>query len=407
MKATVKKRVLIFALDYYPGEVGGAEIAIKEITDRISPEEIEFHMVVMCYDSNMERVEEYGNVLVHRIGFGRPDPSIEERRTFPLHYNKHLFQLSAAFKARSLHKKYQYDAVWSMMAHSCGVPAAVFNLFYPKVPFMMTLQEGDPPEYIEKTMKPVWPLFTRAFRKASAIQVISSFLGQWATRMGHPYEPILIPNAVNTKHFAQSYPEAEIQAVRNELGKKAGDVFVITTSRMVPKNGLDLVVKALPQLPDHVHFVIYGGGPDKESLEALATTLGVRERVQFRGLISHEVMPKYLKACDIFIRPSRSEGMGNSFIEAMAAGVPVIATQAGGIADFLFDAKLNPEKPATGWAVPVDDVSAIADAVEAIMSDPESVARVIENAGRMVQEKYDWDLIAKDMQEKFFSSVLR
>ena len=95
----------------------------------------------------------------------------------------------------------------------------------------------------------------------------------------------------------------------------------------------------LPKLPENVHFIVLGVGPDEVMLKKLVKHERVESRVQFLGQIEHNEMPLYLKACDIFIRPSRSEGMGNSFIEAMAAGLPVIATQEGGIADFLFDEK--------------------------------------------------------------------
>jgi glycosyltransferase involved in cell wall biosynthesis len=117
-------------------------------------------------------------------------------------------------------------------------------------------------------------------------------------------------------------------------------------------------------------------------------------------------MPKYLKASDIFIRASRSEGMGNSFVEAMAAGLPVIATQEGGIADFLFDARRNPGVPSTGFAVDKDSPEQIAKTIEEILAHPEQVKAVTAVAKRMVIEKYDWDLIARDMQEKVFVPLL-
>ena len=124
------------------------------------------------------------------------------------------------------------------------------------------------------------------------------------------------------------------------------------------------------------------------------------------GTISHKELPKYLAAADIFIRPSLSEGMGNSFIEAMAASLPVIATQEGGISDFLFDEKRNPDKPITGWAVDKDSPDGIVAAVKAIMGNPEKVRAVTATAKQMVIEKYDWAVVAKDMREKVFERAL-
>ncbi len=397
------KRVLIFSLAYFPKHVGGAEVAIKEKTDRMR--DIEFHMVTLRYDSTLPVVEQVGNVLVHRIGFTRPNPTMSDLKRFPLHLNKHFFQLLAAWKALRLHREYHYDATWAMMAHSCGVPAAVFKFFRPQVPFVLELQEGDPPEHIERLARPLWPLFSRAFTSADAIAVISNSLGRWAKRRGFKKEPVLVPNAVDTAHFSQDYPAAVLDETRDELGKRMGDIFLVTTSRLVHKNAVDDVIRALPLLPEHVRFVVFGIGPDEATLKALAARLGVASRVDFRGQAGHAELPRLLKACDIFIRASRSEGMGNSFVEAMAAGLPVIATQEGGIADLLFDAKRNPDRPTTGWAVDRDSPQQIAEAVKDMMNDSEKTRAVARTGKAMVAEKYDWDLVARKMRDEVFEPL--
>lgn len=393
------KKILVFSLAYFPKHVGGAEVAIKEKTDRMP--NIEFHMVTLRYDSTLPKVERVGNVLVHRIGFSRTNPSMGDLKKFPLHLNKYWFQCAAAFKAFSLHRKYNYDATWAMMAHSCGVPAAMFKLMHPEVPYVLELQEGDPPEYIERLMRPLWPLFSRAFTSADVVSVISTFLGSWARRRGFKGGIELVPNAVNIPHFAQEYSPSELAQAREKINKREGEVHVVTTSRLVHKNGVDDMIRALALLPENVHFLIYGIGPDEAMLKALADSLGVSGRAHFAGQIGHAEMPLALKACDIFIRASRSEGMGNSFIEAMVAGLPVIATQEGGIADFLFDANRNPDKETTGWAVDKDSPEQIAEAVQAIVADPEQVVRVTVTAKKMAAEKYDWDLIAVQMKNLF------
>lgn len=397
------KKVLIFSLAYFPKHVGGAEVAIREKTARMP--DIEFHLVCNRYDSTLPKVEHIGNVLVHRIGLTKPSPSMADLRRFPLHLNKFIFQFLAAWKALSLHREHHYDAIWAMMAHSCGVPAALFKLFHKDVPFVLELQEGDPPEYIERKMLPLWPLFSRAFTSADVVSVISTFLGRWAKARGFQGEPVLVPNAVNTAHFSKEVPLARIQEIQDTLGKKIGDVFVITTSRLVHKNAVDDMIRALPLVPQNVRFVVLGTGPDEVALRALAQKLGVAERVEFVGQVGHEDMPAYLKASDIFIRASRSEGMGNSFVEAMAAGLPVIATQEGGIADFLFDEVRNPDKPITGWAVDKDSPKQIADAVQRIMASPEKVRHVVATAKAMVTEKYDWDVVSKIMRERVFAPL--
>jgi glycosyltransferase involved in cell wall biosynthesis len=87
----------------------------------------------------------------------------------------------------------------------------------------------------------------------------------------------------------------------------------------------------------------------------------------------------------------------------MAVGIPVIATQEGGIADFLFDAHLNPDTPATGWAVRKDTPDDIVRAVEDICAHPDAVQQTTERAKRMAIERYDWNLVATQMRERVFA----
>ena len=413
------KKVLIFSLAYFPKHVGGAEVSIKEITDRIS--DIEFHMVTNRFDSTLPRVEKVGNVLVHRVGIVTKNPTMNDLKKFPLHLNKFLFQFLAPLKAQLLQWEYGYDAIWAMTAHSCGVPAVIFKMLNPRVKYVLNLQEGDPPEYIERKLRPLWPLFTRAFAKADIIQTLSTFLAKWARRRGFTGPIEVVPNAVSVKHFSQEYPPAVINEIKDRLGKRMGDVFVITTSRLVLKNAVDDVIRALPMLPENVHFIILGTGPDEMMLKKLTKDLKVENRVQFLGHIGHEELPKYLKASDIFTRPSRSEGFGASFAEAMAAELPVVTTQEGGLSDFIFDPDRKAQSASygagekrkddsdlqykTGWAVDKDSPEQIAAAIKDIMARPEKVRAVVATAKQMVIEKYDWDIIARSMRTKVFARV--
>lgn len=401
----MKPKILIFSLGYYPKHIGGAEVAIKEITERLG-NDYEFHVLCNRYDSTLPVVEEIGNVTVHRIGFATPNPSMTDLRKLPLHLNKILYQFSACWHAKRLHKKHNFDLVWGMMAHATGVPAGKFKRAFPDVGYVLTLQEGDPPEQIEQKMRIFGQAFTDGFLRADTIQVISRFLGSWAKRKGYSGPIIHIPNAVDIKHFSGKISTDERARLRAELGLESTDIALVTTSRLVHKNAVDDVIRSLHKLPNNVKFVVFGTGPDEAMLRNVVTELHLQNRVQFRGHIGHDVLPLYLKACDIFIRPSRSEGMGNSFVEAMSAGVPVIATQEGGIADFLFDEVRNPDVPTTGWAVDANAPEQIARVVLDITSYPEKTKHVVETARILAERDYDWDLIANRMKQEVFEPVL-
>lgn len=374
------KRVLIFSLAYYP-HVGGAEVAIKEITDRLP--DIEFHMLTLNFGGEPHE-EKIGNVIVHRIGNSAS------------YLSKILFIPRAARAARAMHAALHFDSFWAMMSYMV-LPIALMRLRGVRVPYLLTLQDGDPFSQVFNRwfILPFRPLLSYGFRNATLVSTISTYLSGWARQLGYGGEIALVPNGANIAHFSQPVKAPD------ELSRKSDQIWLVSTSRLVTKNALDDVIRALVSLPPNVHFYNYGFGPDKDKLTSLAQHLKVSERTHLLPHPGLDVLPGYLQACDIFVRPSRSEGMGVSFIEAMAAGLPVIATQEGGIADFLFDAKRNPDKPTTGWAVDADSPEQIAEAVKDIIANPAQVVRVRANASTLAKEKYDWDLIARQMRAVF------
>src|SRR3989344_2651849 len=343
------KRVLIFSLAYYPSHVSGAEVAIKEITDRISPDDITFEMVTHRFDQHSARAERIGNVLVHRVGFG------------PSYLSKVFFIPLAAWTAASLHKKNPFDASWAMMTYML-FPLVLAKVFGLRGPYALTLQDGDPYEKVFKRwfIRPAVPILNWGFRNATAVQAISSYLAQWPKKRGYKYAVEVIPNGASVES-AKEYTAGELEPLARQLGKKDGDVFLLSIGRLVRQKGIDTVIRALPLLSPNIHLAVVGEGPEKLHLQALAQELGVERRVHFVGHVERTETAKYRKVCDIFVLPSRSEGQGISFMSTMLSGLPVVATQEGGIADFLFDAKRNPGKPATGWAVDADSPGQIAD----------------------------------------------
>lgn len=390
------KKILIFSLVYYPRFMGGAEVAIKEITDRIPANQIEFDMVTLRLDRTLPKYEKIGNVNIYRVGWVSKDKCSPDSLPWYLHANKYAFLFTGLVKALSLHKKNKYDSIWSLMVTYNSFTAVFFKLLKSKVKFIFTLQDGDPIPYLKRRALPLYPFFKKMFTKADCIQAISTYLADWAKEMGAKCPIKVIPNAVDYKYFAGSIDENKISHLKNKLGKKEGDIFLITTSRLVVKNAVIDIVDSLQYLPMNVKLLILGIGYEEKKLRRRVEELKLQERVQFLGFVSHKDMPSYLQSSDIFVRPSLSEGFGNSFIEAMAAGLPVIATPVGGIVDFLKDGE-------TGLFAEVNNPQSIAQKVEKYIKDKESRNYIINNAKKMVEEKYDWHNIALQMQDLFLN----
>jgi glycosyltransferase involved in cell wall biosynthesis len=287
------------------------------------------------------------------------------------------------------------------------IPMALLRIFGVRIPYALSLQEDDASEPLltHWMFYPLRLLIRYGLRHASVVQAVSGYLAELAQGYGYSGRVEVIPNGATIEQFANVTNSPQNKCA--DLGVGEDDVCLIATSPLVKKNAIDVCIRALALMPPSVHFIVAGGGPEAAALRRLADELGVRERVHFVGHLHRDDMPLYLCACDIFVRPSRSRGMGSSFVEAMAAGLPVIATQTGGIRDFLFDEKRNPDKAPTGWAVDIDAPEQIAEAVADICNRPAHTKRVVAHAQKIITTTFNWDRIAEAMRERVFVRILK
>ncbi len=385
------KKVLIFSLVYYPRFIGGAEVTIKEVTDRIDPKEIEFDMITLRLDKSLPKFEKIGNVNVYRVGWAGNQKNSSDSLPRYLHLNKYFLLFFGPLKALYLHKTRQYDTIWSLMATYNTFAALFFKLLKPKVRFVFTLQDGDPISYIKRRALPLYPFFKMFFTRADHIQAISKYLAKWARDMGAKCPVSVVPNAVDVDLFGKAHDQSVLANLKEQFNKKDGDVFLITTSRLVVKNAVGDVVSSLALLPSNVKFLILGQGYEESKLREQVRILNLEERVKFLGYVKHKDMPKYLQIADIFIRPSLSEGLGNSFLEAMSAGLPIIGTPVGGILDFLIDGE-------TGLFCEVANPKSIAEQIKKYMSDEDLRNKIIKNGRDLVNQHYRWEMVAKKMK---------
>ncbi|KKR35579.1 MAG: Glycosyltransferase [Parcubacteria group bacterium GW2011_GWC2_40_10] len=381
-----KKRVLIFSTAYYPF-VGGAEVAVKEITDRLS-RDFEFDLITGRFNRDLPAVEKIGAVTVYRVGIGRTM------------FDKLVLPFRGAFLARKLNKRFNYYCLWGVMVTFGSGAGYLFNILQgltgkKKVPIILTLQEGDSENHLQYKWGGLIALSWRlALGQTSFLTGISNFLLNRAKKHGYGGRFALVPNGVDLAVFSQEVGPRTREEIRIRLGKKSGDIFLVTSGRLTHKNGVDDVISALVSLPKHISFIIIGKGDGGIELQKEANKLGVADRVKFLGFLSYKDIPKYFAVGDIFIRPSRSEGFGNSFIEAMASGLPVIATPVGGIPDFIDDRE-------TGVFCSPDCPQSIVKAVNSLLENESLRKRVVGKAYARVNERYGWDNIASQMKTVF------
>ncbi len=375
-------RVLVFSTDDHLYPAGGAEQAMGNITERLP--HITFDLITAKLRRGVPAYEQVKNVHIHRMGFGVPK------------LDGVILALFGHICAYRLMKRHQYDLVWSIMA-SYGAFSAVRVKKKTGIPFLLTLQEGDSFEYIYDRVKYARKSFNEIFRCADGIQAISTYLLNWGKEMGYagPYGRV-VPNGVALHAFMREFDEDEILRTRTSFGFPTNSFILVTSSRLEQKNGISDVVSALPKMPPEVCFVICGSGSLESNIRAQVAKLGLEKRVSFQGFVDPQELPRIMRASDAFIRPSLSEGLGTAFLEAMAAGIPVLATLVGGIPDFLIDGE-------TGFSVGVEDPQSIIDGVARIRAlDPIMKQALLQRVQKMIEVTYDWNKVAHQMEHDLF-----
>ena len=197
-----------------------------------------------------------------------------------------------------------------------------------------------------------------AFRRFHAVAAVSRPLADALRRAGVPEDRLrVIPNAWDGGRERLERAEA-----RERLGIE-GDVFHVGwVGRLSREKGADVLLDALARLPDadRVSVSMIGDGPEAAALRAQAERLGIGAHVRWHGAVDGAAA--LFAAFDAFVLSSRTEGTPMALFEAMAAGVPVVATRVGGVPFVVGDAE--------AWLAPPEDPSALARSVDALRRDP-------------------------------------
>lgn len=174
--------------------------------------------------------------------------------------------------------------------------------------------------------------------------------------------------------------------------------FLLTVGRLVAserQKGVDVVIRSLPEIvesfPD-VHYVVIGDGDDRPRLERLARETGVADRVIFAGAVSDEQLAGYYAFCDVFVMPSRQEGFGIVFLEAMIFGRPVIGGNHGGTPEVIAD-KVN------GYLVDHGDIPTLTDRVKQLLRDQALSRQMGVEGRRRVEQDFTFERLHRRMRE--------
>jgi glycosyltransferase involved in cell wall biosynthesis len=213
-----------------------------------------------------------------------------------------------------------------------------------------------------------------------------------------PQKLIEMPNGVDAELFSPGK-----SALRDRLGISGDAVvaaFVATLDRAHHFKRLDVAIDALahPQARE-IHLVVAGGGELLDGFRARAAAAGVADRVHFLGAVPHAELPDVLRATDLFLLTTEPpESFGIVLIEAMACGLPVVATDYPGVAAVVDDTT-------TGHLVPQGDADAVAAALAALADHPAARAQMGENGRAKALREWSWPRLVERMDDAYAQAI--
>jgi glycosyltransferase involved in cell wall biosynthesis len=207
---------------------------------------------------------------------------------------------------------------------------------------------------------------------------------------------VVIPTAVDAERFSPGAASVEIRA---RLGVGAGEPLLVAVGRLDKLKGYDTLVDAFRIVGSRrrdVRLVIVGEGPERRAIEARVAGAGLADSVHLVGAAGDVV--SYLRAADLFVLASDTEGMPGAALEAMAVGLPVVATAVGGTPEVIVDGE-------TGLLVAPGDPAALASAVIRLLDRRDLAARLGRSARERVVERYSISR-ALDLTEAMYAGLI-
>jgi len=253
-----------------------------------------------------------------------------------------------------------------------------------------------PQEAIQEFLKGAVKTWLRDFmRKCQHIVIPSESMKEILTReYGLRDRYTVIPTGINL----EPYQSANGNGLRTRE-KWQDDKVLISTGRLAPEKNWETLLKAAGKVyqshPD-LRVVLIGDGPDKKALQDLAVELGLAERITFTGKLPFEEVSTYLKAADLFGFASVTETQGLVTMEAMAAGLPVVAVDASGTRDIVDNGE-------QGFLVP-NDADALAASINQLIASPEKMRRFSINALKKAKT-FEVDHLAKRLVNVYKQAI--
>ncbi len=365
-------RILIINSEYPPigGGAGNASANIARELVTLGQEVI----VLTAHFGDLPRQTEQDGIQIVRI------KALRRRLDRSSALEQIIFMLaSSVYTLRGL-SRWRPDVIIAFFGVPSGAAAWGANIFS-GVPYFVSLRGGDVPGFRPYDFafyhKLVAPMLRLIWRRSSGLVANSAGLKELAQAFDSNVPISIIPNGVDLQRYYPS--ERDWHPVR-----------MLFVGRLVYQKGVDILLAALEGLKSHPwELFLVGDGPERETLQSMVQEYDLTERVHFKCWLDGDALSEQLQQANLFVFPSRHEGMPNAVLEAMACGLPVIASRIAGNEELVRDGE-------NGLLVPPENPDALRNALVELMENPALRQQMGTASRQRVEANYSWSQIASD-----------
>jgi glycosyltransferase involved in cell wall biosynthesis len=317
------------------------------------------------------------NITIYKVPIGKNSKNLH----FQSQKDLVVYAWKAFLLANKLLKKNKYDLTHSFFSVPCGALSLWFKLTK-KIPYVVSLRGSDVPGYSER-FKFIYtilkPLIKFIWKKSDAVVSNSQGLRDLALETSQHQAVDIIYNGIDLDDFC---PKESM---------RPRDKFIITigATRITARKGTNYLIQALSLLTSkypNLLLRILGDGDEKSNLIELTKQLKLENFVQFLGRIPREETAPYYQEASLFVLPSLNEGMSNAMLEALASGLPILATETGGTEELV-------ENGVNGFIIKMKDPKDLAQKIELILKD-DNLRVQMGIASRKKAQEMSWGNVA-------------
>jgi len=385
-----------FTFPRYKGDVPSVQtyLLAKELAKKHEVNVVTSH----CKGSKI--YEEMDGVKVHRVRYFWP-VSLQKltyngsvisnlKSSFLAKLQAPIFYLLFLFKALKIARK--CDLTHAQVSYLA--PISLIARFLFKKPFMITNKGSD--INISLKNKSLKKINQFLLNKADIVTTISKDLRNKVISLGiEPSKVINIYNGINLKKFEGFNKKKS----RKKLSLPSDKKIIIFVGLIIPVKGVKYLISAAPAIIEknkNTLFLFVGDGTERKHIESMAKNLGIYNFMRFEGMKSPEEIPLWMSTADVLVLPSLSEGKGIVVLEAMSAGLPVVASNVGGIPESVENGK-------TGFLIPPKNSKMIGEKINLLLNNDKLRHNMAEIARKMVKElNLTWQSCAKQYEELYY-----